>query len=325
MPASNDPIQQLMESMKDAQSKVQQGAAPLKSALGAVGTAFSSLTKVASLAMGGIGAVTSAIGGLTGVLTAPIDMIQSLATAITGMVELVNPAIVQQFTFAMNDAMAVMGSMLVPVMQAMTIYMRAFGDSLARMQPILQPLFDALAQYLANSALMFGQLIEAMAPFIQLMVSGLVPVINEVSKAIAFAVGWMTELIRTISELLGLSSNFDKSRTAEGRAARNIKVGSVESFANDQFAMMVKNMFGGPDQGKKPEEHLADIKKAMEAGAEVIRKIAKIGDDIYKFLKEELGPLIARFKEAREDAKSFASGGGFLGMLLNKIGSLSLS
>ena len=60
------------------------------------------------------------------------------------------------------------------MLQGLSSYLQVMGDTMARLMPVLQPLFDQLAQSLVNAAVGVAGIIEAMAPFIQLITDGFV-------------------------------------------------------------------------------------------------------------------------------------------------------
>ncbi len=270
-------------------------------ALGAMGGVIKSVAGVAGLATSALGPMGAVLGGVTGALTAPIDAIKSMVDSIVGFVSLANPGVVQQFTYAMNDLMGVVGGMLTPVMQGLTVVTRTFGDTFAKLTPVLQPLFDAYAQYLADYAVIIGTVIEAMAPFIQLLADGMIPILKVVSEGIARLAGFMIELFNTISELLGLDSRFDPSKTGKGAAVRQTAVNSVEGFANAAFAKSIQGIFAG-GQGKDPTTQRAEIKASIESGKQAIVELKNTVQGIFDWLKDKHGKI----QNAREQVRSGA-------------------
>lgn len=237
-----------------------------------MGKAIGGVVSIASMAAGPIGMVGAALGGVMGPLTGVVDSIKGLFDSITSFVSLANPGAIIQFTFAMNDLMAVIGGMLTPVMQGLTIYARAAGDSFAKLAPVLQPLFDKFGQWLADSVMMTQGFIEAFAPLLQIAIDGVIPMLEHMAKAMAFLNGILIEVLNTISEMLGLSSRFDPNAEGKGAARRQTSVQSVEGFANAAFAKSIQGIFAG-GQGKNPESQRDDIKKAIEEGREIVREI----------------------------------------------------
>jgi hypothetical protein len=274
-------------------------------ALGAVGGAMKSLAGVAGLAGTALGPMGAMLGGMTHQLTAPIDAIKGLVDSISGFVSLANPGVVQQFTYAMTDLMAVVGGMLTPVMQGLTVYTRAIGDSFAKLTPVLQPLFDAFGQFFADYAVMAANVIEAWAPFIQLLTDTMIPVINALGKGMAVWNGILVEILNTISEFFGLSSRFDPDKTGKGAAVRATAVNSVEGFANAAFAKSIQGIFAG-GQGKNPEQQRDEIKKAILEGKQIVQDIKAAVEKVAEWVKN---PQVIVTNAVKDAAKGAAQAG----------------
>src|ERR1700722_14270726 len=89
----------------------------------AVGGAVSALSKPLDLAGG---AASAAINPAT----EAISKISSAFSPLVGLVEHINPLIVQQFSIAFDDLMAVLGDALAPILKAGTELVRKFADVL---------------------------------------------------------------------------------------------------------------------------------------------------------------------------------------------------
>ncbi len=252
---------------------------------GALGKVISSIASVSKIATVGLGAIGAVVSGITGALTAPLDAIQAIADVIMNLVQLANPGVMVEFMLAMTDAMAVLGHGMTPIMQGLTIAARAWGDSMAKLMPVMEPLFNELGQAIADQAGAWGLMIEVFAPLIQMFVDVAVPAIRAMSTGFAFLNGVMLEVIKTILDLVGLdTSRYNKGASSQGAAIRQFKTSGVEQFSKDLFQKQLAMLSKG-DNGKKPEEHLADISGALEKGRALVASIAGNVQFIWDYFK----------------------------------------
>jgi hypothetical protein len=240
-------------------------------------TAFDGLSKATSVATGaitsGLGALTAGAQALTQSLSAPLAAIQSFGNEIGGLVRLANPGAFHQFQIAMQDAWAVLGGQLTPVLQGLTILGRAVGDNLAKLTPVVQPLFDKIGQGIANIAEGVGPIIEGLAPLVEVFIDVMVELTDWFTKGVALWQGIVAEVLETINSLFGLTSKrFNKDADDRGAAVRGVGVSSVEQFGQDVFKRSVQNAFG-TGQGKKPEEHIPEIAAAVNEGKQLVRDL----------------------------------------------------
>src|SRR5947209_4331851 len=155
----------------------------------AAGAAFDGLTKAVGVATGavtsGFGALAAGAQALTASLAASLQAIQQFGNEIGGLVRLANPGAFQQFQVAMMDAWAVLGGMLTPVMLGLTVLGRAVGDQLARLTPVVQPMFDKIGQAIANIAEGAGPIVEGLAPLVEGFIDLMVDLTDWFGKGIA--------------------------------------------------------------------------------------------------------------------------------------------
>lgn len=267
---------------------------------GAFGKVLGTIASVSKIAMAGLGPIGAILGSLTGALTAPIDAIKEMADAIIQLVGLANPGAVQQFTLALNDAMAVLGAALTPALEGMTIAMRAIGDLLAAMMPIFQPLFNQIGQSIANWAVGVRAIWQAASPLIELFVDGLVVALKAVSVGVAFFQGALSGLVeniaRVVSAIAGLfgvklGGKFNPDASSQGAAVRQFKSSSVDQFSKDLFAKQLSVLSKG-GQGKTPEAHLEDISKAIAEGQKLAKQTAEYLEKIYNWITNTLPTII---------------------------------
>lgn len=230
--------------------------------------------ELASAAMNAFTGVTKLGGAITQQLLGPLESVRSLVSSIGQMVSLANPAIMQNFMLALNDTAAVIGRMLIPVMQSITVFTRAYGDALAKLAPALEPLFEAIANFIAGYATAVIPLVEAAAPFIALWADALVYLLKALSQGIAFFQGVVIELLNTFSSLFGLEKRFNMDASSRGAAVRQISVGGIEQTASAVFAKAAQNAFAQAGQEpKKQEDWLKDIATAIKSGQQVVKDI----------------------------------------------------
>lgn len=254
------------------------------------------IDKLAIAGKTAMASITNLATSITGGLLSPLETVRQLVGTIGNLVGLFNPGIVTRFQLVLNDTLAVIGAGLVPVMQGLTIYVRTFGNVLAGLLPVLQPLFNAIGQYIANYGHGVVEIFQAAAPLIQVFADGMAVLLGHLSKGIAFLQGVVAELITMIAELFGLQSRFNANAKSEGFAARRTSVSSVEQFAADLFASTARNVYARqtPD-AKKPEALLAEIKEAIVKGRELVKKIAGHVEELASFFlkkKEQADKVI---------------------------------
>lgn len=283
------------------------------------------LDKLAAAGKNALSSVTGLATSLTGGLLAPLDAVREMVQSIGGLVGLFNPGILMQFQLTLSDTLAVLGAALVPVLQGATIYVRAFGDSLASLLPVIQPLFNAIGQYIANFSQGLLPIIQAAAPFIELFTDAMVALLDKVSQGVAFLQGIVAGLIKMVADLFGLESDFRSGASSKGFAARQTKVSSVEQFAADLFASTARNIYARQTGAKTPESHMEEIKKAIQEGKAVAKEIELTVKAILRWL-EKRGNDAGDFMEGAQDIPragiSIPGIGdfirGFLGMSVHK-------
>jgi phage-related protein len=152
---------------------------------------FSKASQFATMAAtGGVGAVMGLANALTGSLTGALDSVQKFVSGISDLVKLTNPGVLELFTQALEDAQAVVGGALTPIMQGLTILVMGLGDSLASLMPVIQPLIDAIGQYFANYMIGAAQVLKAASPLIEIFIDVMTQLTEHLSRGIAICGGW---------------------------------------------------------------------------------------------------------------------------------------
>lgn len=108
----------------------------------------------------------------------PVDMIKHIGDSMASFVGKINPGIVKQFEYAINDMMATIGSALMPIFKAFIVYVRAFAKGIAGMIPVFQPLLDIIRKLILGEAARLPMIFEKMSVFVQVIVDIVVDLID---------------------------------------------------------------------------------------------------------------------------------------------------
>jgi hypothetical protein len=245
----------------------------------------SALAKVGSAASQATNSVSNLGRALTQQLAAPITAVQGLIGQVSSFVEKANPGAIFHLNRAMDNMIAVIGQGLTPIVQGITIYLQRWGDVMAQMMPVIQPLLDQIGQSLADWAIGGTEVVRALAPFIELFTDLLVDALKEATRAIAFFQGVVAELITTLAKIFGLSGNRMRTdATAKGAAVYQPSVSGVEEFARKQFEQSLMGVNQNRGGGRKPEDILPEIARAIQEGRRVVEEIKTEVANIYKWL-----------------------------------------
>lgn len=135
-----------------------------------IGGALSGLSGALSAAAPVVGAVTQGLGMLAGAVQTAIKEFLSIPDKIRPFVQAFAPSSVLVFDQAIRDVSAVIGSALVPVMNASTEVVRAFGEALLPVMRQLEPALRQLAQ----------ETLQYLIPMTKQVVAGLGPLLDGV-------------------------------------------------------------------------------------------------------------------------------------------------
>jgi hypothetical protein len=280
-------------------------AAPAIAAFGSM------ISKVASAATSATSTLSQFGHALTSQVAAPLQVVQGLIGQISSFVQMANPGAVWHLTRAMDNMIAVIGQGLTPVVQGITGYLKTWGDTVAQMMPVVQPVFDELGQMLVNVAYGGTQVVKAMAPFIELLVDGVVVAMKEASKAIAFFQGVVAELITQVAKLFGLSgSRMRTDASAKGAAVYQPQVSGIEEFARKQFEQSLMGINQNRGGGKRPEDWLQEISGKFEEGRLLVDKILLEATEI----KNNIVNFLTNVKQVKEGIQSGTATGAGMGL-----------
>lgn len=246
-------------------------------------------------------------GSFTRGMTAGASAIQGIAGPLKDLVQLSNPASVEAFVRASNDAFAVMGRVARPVLDALTRSMQRMGDFYARIEPILAPVASKLGDTLERMMTRMLASAERNLPAIELMAAVMINVADVAARA-AEAVLWLTERIgqlagiRNLARLLGFDgSKARDGASSKGAAVREVRtVTNAESISRQAIEQAFKQAMN-PQAAQGPTEK--DIPNLINGIGGVINELLKkideflpkfpTKDDIEQFIKA-LPELLAK-------------------------------
>ena len=219
-------------------------------------------------------------------LAAPINTVKALGDAIAPFTSLSNPGAMKMLNFRVENAMATIGNMLQPVLDALTRSAEKMGDLFAKLKPALKPAMQAVSELIDLLTTRFADLAELIAPGIQMMSAmflGLVRVIELVERPITALIRGFIALRNQLYGLLGIPTGFDKNAKSDFAIKEPQYKGAEDIFREQAKNALMASM--GPGEEKKTTESLLD--------------------QIYKFLKDNfsLDALKTKIKEAIEEAK----------------------
>ena len=200
-------------------------------------------------------------GQLAKALTMWIGFLDAVAKPIADLVQIANPAIMEAFTRAVNDAFGVVGRSLIPVLNAFTQVARKVGDLMAGLEPVFEPAITAIAELVRTIGDEFVKTAKENAPVFEMMAAmlksaaqaatAMTKVLGELWRAFNRLVG------SRIARLLGFSGDsFDPNRSAVGSAARNARFVEPKAIADEAIR---SSLMMGVGQKKDPEQALRDM------------------------------------------------------------------
>lgn len=267
----------------------------------------------------GMHTVATVFKEVTTAIALPLKMFREMGSALAEFVELVNPVAVLQWNLALRDATGVIGNILTPVLEGVTIAMRAFGDVMAKLQPVLQPLFNQFGEMIAEYGQIFAEVILAAAPLIQLLSDEFTEELKMLAVGFAFVEGAVIELYKAVAAFFGLKSRANPNATSNNTAIRNASVDSVEGFANSVFKTSLKNLFGG-EGGKKPEEVNMEILAAIQSGQKLIQDLVDTAKGVAKDVSAIVDWVTTKAGQVGDAVGAVAGGGlGGIGGMIAKL------
>jgi len=175
--------------------------APVMPIILAVGAA---LAAVAVVALAGAVAITAVVGAIAAVASAAAGVVPALigmGMAMSQFVGKANPAIVEIFTAAVDDLLAVIGQSLTPVFRVVTQMVRMAADSFTTWMPQLGALAGVIAQTLVPAFQVFTTIMNHAG-------QGLVSVVQAILPALEMVAGAFTALMEACLPLVDIAISF---------------------------------------------------------------------------------------------------------------------
>lgn len=302
----------------------------LVNGMGAVAGASGSATSAVAALGGQIGQVASmfgpwgmAIGKVIETVAKLPSVFKAAADGVANYVQAFSPATAGRYQRAWADLTASIGQMLMPVLNAATAVVRWFGDTIAGLTPIVQPLINGalsllgpyfkeignvVREFISNGVIMF----QAWAPLIDAF--GLIRINLQIVTAGMKALAEMMKTVnRGLAGILGVKiPGFDGSSV--GKAFVNVQQQSVSSMLDD----IRKRAYGLGGGGKEnlPQQQVDILGKLLEqlkpekfatAFGKVMQGVmVNIPTLLAEALKEILGELFKNLPKGMADAVSKA-------------------
>lgn len=289
---------------------------PLAQAVGGVQSAFGKLNTTTGQLASSAGLVTQPLQTVTQSLSKFHGAIVILGQQVSEFTKFTNPALTQRFQFAAEDLSAVIGKMLLPVLEFATKFTRMFADSLNQIAgPVqrllatgLKPLSDlmpTLTNTLGPVLRIFGMLLDAgsglarplmilattllkiVALPLEMVFAGIAAAVEVLLLPLSIIGKLMTDLAQTfdrfisgtiaqIRKLLGLKT---AAGSSEGAAFRSVSMGSTESFQQKAWTSAMGMGTAGP------EERTADM------ASQLVKLVEGLPKAMWEYIQKLPGEL----------------------------------
>jgi len=158
----------------------------LKSLTGTFGSLTSAVGHAAILPLNlftkGIDALNAPVLAVVGSLKHFRDSVGAIGSAVSEFVQLASPIHVVRFNLAMQDLTASIGKILIPVLDASTVVVRAFADVIFRLSSPLQNLvkviLDPFVKEVPQLLTILTPIIDLIGTFVNILATGLQPVMK---------------------------------------------------------------------------------------------------------------------------------------------------
>lgn len=240
------------------------------------------------------GQIEGLFGKAAGQVTMFASALKSMADPLTALTSLSNPAAVKQFELAFSDAMAVMGRVALPVVNAFTSAMKIVGNTYARVEPLMLRVTNAMG---AGISQVFGELEKVWksnGPMIDMMTTALtkwVKIGTQVAIVFVRVIDIFARIYSSVAKFLGFKDYSKPDASAKGSAVRSVNITSdSESVAKDaQTKAFMQAM--QPAGGKAENER--DLLGSLRDKMEIFRmQVIDYIKDLPKKVKDELMALV---------------------------------
>lgn len=303
-PELSKSIKEAKDALKDWKDRLGK-----RTKLGNVGSAINASPQILSGLVSAPGKTAlGAAGAAGGAAQGAISSLNSVFGPIASIVEKMNPAAVEMFSRAMDDLTAVMGDLLLPILEAGTGLVRRFADILNSIVPAFDPIIEVIVELVGIMADLLLPIFEAVTPLIQLfgaILKSMMPVVQflaDIFKKVLGVIGMFTkalvELWNTlanswIGRRLGLKGitevkpSLDKSSV--GKAIYSTGFTSAEELGKASRAAALKGGIGKSyDQQTAENTRLTALNTASIPGAGgIVERLAEHIEELKKSLEAE--------------------------------------
>lgn len=205
-------------------------------------------------------------------LTLAVDVLAAAAAPVEALVRLHNPARADLFVKRLADAQAVIGRMLVPVLDAFTRAAMKVGNTMAGLEPVFAPLMSSVSNFIDMLATKWTDYMRKHGGLME----NFIDVAAKVVDATTAVVGGLFDLLDVLlkvqrvlpgGSMLGVigwnrgASRFDPARTAFGASANQARFVSAKTAADEAIKSA---MMQGLTPKKSPElEKLSSIDETL--------------------------------------------------------------
>jgi hypothetical protein len=224
-----------------------------------------------------VGIATHAVSNMAGMvsgkmvkgLTAAIGAIKQFAGPIEDLVRLANPARTTRFTMALEDAYAVIGRMLIPVLDSLTGAARKVGDFYAGVEPVIGPVMEKVGEFIERFATRVAEMAQKNAPALEMMADLLLKVGDAAIQAadlLMTAIDRMPHLrlARGLAEAAGYGGKADFTRSSFNAAIRPAQFVGAKNTADEAIKNALTLAATGKQAAKPPEKTLESIESQLE-------------------------------------------------------------
>lgn len=220
-------------------------------------------------------------GKLTHIFTATLDFINHAAAPISALVGKNQPGRVERFEYLMNNAYAVIGNLLVPVMDAFSNVAKMVGDRMAQALPIFRESAGAIAKMVDATGRFFDKilsdekLLNAWAITITTVANALTVVIDIVSdfrEGIVKLGNVLSDVLRKIpfiNRFANEAPKRDPNANAAGFYVQSVDKLNPSQIQDNAIIEGLKQGWGGGEKDLKGNAESID--KNMEELKEMIK------------------------------------------------------
>lgn len=236
------------------------GLGPIGSMLGAVGDIGASMKRFGD-ALGPVGIGLSVMGGAIEGITKQVSEFLNTAVALAAKAQ---PGVVRRFQIALDDAAAVIGHRMVPLVELMTEVVRGIGDILQTVLPSTKEFRAALAPLREA----FADIKEALTPVAFILKDFLILGLKLLAEQLRLAALGVKILLAPLQGLARLTGM--ELESSVGAAARQVKFTNPESYAKEVYAAAAGS---GADPAKQTASNTGNMVRLLEEIRDGIRAL----------------------------------------------------